>query len=367
LGCLATDTFITFVPVQHELALAIGSVSSDGLTATVTASGGIPPYKYQLNNGAWQSAAVFTDLPAGTNTITVMDAHECSASVDTDVDDISVTADPASGSSVAPTFTVDLIFNRDVIVPTDGVTVTGATTSSVTGTGSTYTVSITADELATVTVTLSNTIEDNAGNAFAGGTFTYTVNDTEAPTVVSVSPTGDVGDDTTFDLVLTLSENVIPGAGNMVVYNGTTAVATFGPGDVTISGSTVSVAVSLDKYTSYFVQVDAGFVTDASGNGIAGITSPTEWAFNTGDFNVAVEQLDVAKLKVYPNPFSNYIKIDNNQILTRVIISNIAGQRVIDIVNPEHEVRTPNLVSGVYVVTMFTENGVAKTERIVKR
>lgn len=73
------------------------------------------------------------------------------------------------------------------------------------------------------------------------------------------------------------------------------------------------------------------------------------------------------EFKVYPNPFNNYINIDNHAKLTRVVVSNIAGQRVLDIEYPTREIRTENLVSGVYVVSMFTENGLAKTERIVKR
>ncbi len=72
------------------------------------------------------------------------------------------------------------------------------------------------------------------------------------------------------------------------------------------------------------------------------------------------------EFKVYPNPFNDYIYIDNHDKLTRVVISNIAGQRVIDIEFPTREIRTENLVSGVYVVSMFTEDGRAKTERIIK-
>jgi hypothetical protein len=71
--------------------------------------------------------------------------------------------------------------------------------------------------------------------------------------------------------------------------------------------------------------------------------------------------------KVYPNPFNNQITIDNNEKLTRVVISNVAGQRVIDIEYPTHEIRTANLVSGIYVISLYTENGIAKTERMIKR
>jgi len=80
-----------------------------------------------------------------------------------------------------------------------------------------------------------------------------------------------------------------------------------------------------------------------------------------------LDDLTPADFKVYPNPFNDRIYIDNNNKLTRVVISNIAGQTVIDEAYPNHEIRTANLVSGVYVVNLFTERGIAKTERIVKR
>jgi hypothetical protein len=69
----------------------------------------------------------------------------------------------------------------------------------------------------------------------------------------------------------------------------------------------------------------------------------------------------------YPNPFNDMINIKNSDRLSRVVISNIAGQRVIDIEYPKSEIRTAKLVSGVYIVSMYTENGIAKSVRIVKR
>ena len=71
--------------------------------------------------------------------------------------------------------------------------------------------------------------------------------------------------------------------------------------------------------------------------------------------------------KVYPNPFNNQITIVNNDKFTRVVISNIAGQRVIDIEYPNREINTANLVSGIYVISLYTESGIAKTERMIKK
>ncbi|UKJ06469.1 HYR domain-containing protein [Solitalea lacus] len=46
----------------------------------VTASGGTPPYQYRLNGGALQSSGVFNSLSAGTYTVAVIDANNCSKS-----------------------------------------------------------------------------------------------------------------------------------------------------------------------------------------------------------------------------------------------------------------------------------------------
>jgi hypothetical protein len=79
------------------------------------------------------------------------------------------------------------------------------------------------------------------------------------------------------------------------------------------------------------------------------------------------EDMEADVFKAYPNPFNDKILIDNSEKLTRVVISNIAGQRVIDIENPTREIHTAKLVSGIYVISLYTENGVAKTERMIKR
>jgi hypothetical protein len=80
-----------------------------------------------------------------------------------------------------------------------------------------------------------------------------------------------------------------------------------------------------------------------------------------------VIDVDNLQFKVYPNPFNDYLNIDNSDRLSRVTITNIAGQRVMDIQYPERVIRTSNLVSGVYVITLFTDEGIAKSERMVKR
>lgn len=80
-----------------------------------------------------------------------------------------------------------------------------------------------------------------------------------------------------------------------------------------------------------------------------------------------VNPIPTAEFKVYPNPFNNIINIDNHDKLTRAIVTNIAGQRVLDVEYPDHVISTSNLRSGVYVISLYTEDGMAKSVRIVKR
>ena len=54
-----------------------GSVAVVVRTITVTATGGTAPLMYQLEDGALQNSPVFTDIPNGTYTVTVIDANGC--------------------------------------------------------------------------------------------------------------------------------------------------------------------------------------------------------------------------------------------------------------------------------------------------
>ena len=74
-------------------------------------------------------------------------------------------------------------------------------------------------------------------------------------------------------------------------------------------------------------------------------------------------------ITVYPNPFRDHIsiKVSSNVELTKAVITNIAGQLVKEVINPESTIATGDLRNGVYFISLHTENGIAKTERIIKR
>ncbi|MCC6727220.1 MAG: proprotein convertase P-domain-containing protein [Saprospiraceae bacterium] len=76
-GCTATATATVFVNNVVATASITGTLDcfngTDG-QITVTGSGGMAPYQYSLNGGAFQSSNVFSNLAAGSYTATVRDA-----------------------------------------------------------------------------------------------------------------------------------------------------------------------------------------------------------------------------------------------------------------------------------------------------
>ncbi|MFA5647413.1 MAG: T9SS type A sorting domain-containing protein [Bacteroidales bacterium] len=105
--------------------------------------------------------------------------------------------------------------------------------------------------------------------------------------------------------------------------------------------------------------------------------------YNTFDGNFTVNDKDVSvnivmvplgiaedgilSVKLYPNPFSNEIKISDSELVTRVVITSISGQKVMD-VNLEgiNRINTQNLPAGVYLLKLYTQNGESKVFRMVK-
>jgi hypothetical protein len=81
-GCLFENSY-TVAPslaVLDTLLSLTGETCTEGGQLTVAASIGQPPFEFQLDGGAWQSAGTFSGLPAGPHLITVRDAAGCTHS-----------------------------------------------------------------------------------------------------------------------------------------------------------------------------------------------------------------------------------------------------------------------------------------------
>ncbi len=280
---------------------------------------------------------------------------------------------------IAKVFSVGLQFSEPVTGVASGVTVTNGT-FVVSGSGAQYTVTVTSEEQKTVTIVLANTITDLAtpANAFVGATLTYTTADMTAPKAVATTPTGTLTNNHP-TLVVTFDENVVFGAGSLNIYkksDNTLALSVPVTASM-VSGKVATVTYTydatkkngLDKNTDYYVLADAGLVKDLAGNAFAGITASSTWTFKTGDFATdnRPEVNNSLEFKVYPNPFVDYVTVSNASELSKVVISNIAGQVVKEVVYPDGTIQLNELRSGVYFVTLYQDNEVVSTVKLLKR
>jgi hypothetical protein len=179
-------------------------------------------------------------------------------------------------------------------------------------------------------------------------------------------------------LVMTFDEALVLGAGSVKIVkksDNVTALtipitaAMVSDKTVTVTYSVVAPATGLDQNTDYYVLVDAGIVKDAAGNATAAVTDVAAWTFKTG-VGFVTEIVDPInnslEFKVYPNPFVDYVTVDNASELSKVVVSNIAGQVVKEVVSPESTIQL-NVGSGVYFISLYQGNAVIKTVKIVKR
>ncbi|HOP04442.1 MAG TPA: choice-of-anchor J domain-containing protein, partial [Tenuifilaceae bacterium] len=74
--------------------------------------------------------------------------------------------------------------------------------------------------------------------------------------------------------------------------------------------------------------------------------------------------------RVYPNPFSNSIFVDNIQDASEVTITSLIGQQLMSIpVSGKNvlEIDTNELPAGIYLITIRNENGTRTVKKVVKR
>ncbi|MEG4446707.1 Ig-like domain-containing protein, partial [Microcoleus sp. AT9_B4] len=170
------------------------------------------------------------------------------------------------------------------------------TAANVTVSGSTVTVNPTADLVAGTDYYVeiaAGAIKDLAGNNYAGTTgatawnfTTAAAPDTTAPTATFTPAYNATNIAVAANLVVTLSEAVQKGTGNIVIKKTDgTVVETINvtSTNVTVTGSTVTVNPTADlaQGTGYYVEIANGAIKDLAGNNYAGTTGATAWNFTT--------------------------------------------------------------------------------------
>lgn len=214
----------------------------------------------------------------------------------TDVDDVApafVGAVAAAGTNkVTVTFGETLKAGNPAataFVVKDGSTVVGVTAAAVNG--NTAVLTLASNVTGAVTVSYDNTnavnkLQDAAGNVVANFADKVASTDATAPTLVSSTPVDNSTAAKADNLVLTFSEDVVVGTGNITIVNAANAADTrtipvTDTAQVSVSGKVVTVnpTADLTEGASYHVNIPASAILDKAGNSYAGINDATTLNF----------------------------------------------------------------------------------------
>jgi hypothetical protein len=144
-------------------------------------------------------------------------------------------------------------------------------------------------------------------------------------------------------------------------------------GDGTYS-TTVEIAAGTDDRYKYFVGAgwNGGDLTDGGcENGdrclVLGTDDVTfDDVFTCNDVAVDESQLDAVSM--YPNPVVAELTIANLEGVSKVVVSNLLGQTLVSnkVTTSVMKINTADFKSGIYVVTLVSETGVTRSQKIVK-
>jgi FG-GAP repeat. len=309
----AGATLDTALPGGHSVSFATTDLNSGNASAvsfsfadaevgatysyTITSSGGGTPV---TGNGTLSSANQTVSgidlrgLADGTLTLSVVvgdasgnSAPAVTANANLDQTIPSVILSSAAGATVNSAFTATIAFSESVnnFVVGD-ITAGNAILSGFTDNGGgsySVTVTPTADGIVTLNVA-ANVAQDAAGNNNTAATELSRTYDGTAPNLSSSNPAdgaSNVAGDA--DLVLTFSEPVVAGSGNLTLFDAAddSVVEAFAVGSVTISSNVVTLnpASTLTPTHSYYLQIASTALVDAAGNAYAGINDATTLNF----------------------------------------------------------------------------------------
>src|SRR5690606_13476852 len=157
------------------------------------------------------------------------------------------------------------------------------------------------------------TIRDAAGNNASStlnavGPTTGILVDGLTPSVSSFSPAnGSTDVAPNANLVVTFSEDIALGTGDIVVYNigtgspvATINVASHG-GQLSLTGNVLTINLTADllELTDYYVTIGNDAIHDLTGNAFLGINDNSTWAFSVADvtattgYSVAIDQTEI--------------------------------------------------------------------------
>ncbi|MCT7961168.1 Ig-like domain-containing protein [Laspinema sp. D1] len=236
---------------------------------------------------------ITVNVPAGGVTDVAGNSNTASAPLTLTADITAPTvilATTAAASTVNAPFSVSATFSKIVTgFAANDITVTNGTISNLTGSGSTYSFTVTPTGSGPVTVNVpAGGVTDAVGNSNSAAAPLTLTADTTPPNATSFTP----ADNATSvavgaNLVVNFNEAVQKGTGNIVIKkvadNSVFETIAVTDAKITVSGSTVTINPTNDlaPNTDYYVEIANGAIKDSAGNNYAGIAGATPWNFKT--------------------------------------------------------------------------------------
>ena len=133
------------------------------------------------------------------------------------------------------------------------------------------------------------------------------------------------------------------------------------------SGSYAVVATLLEESGTIAVDEEGNPIKKLTGVTVQG-SSVYEVTIVFDNMTSINEQNLLHDVKLYPVPSNNTVTIESPVNISRIVVSNIVGQVVQTIENPTQvqTVSVANYATGVYLVTLFDNNGNSTTQRLIK-
>lgn len=167
-----------------------------------------------------------------------------------------------------------------------------------------------------------------------------------------------LGTDLTANIVITA-----PAGFQISTGSGAEFVASVGPITLTkVNGAVAEKAIYV-KFAPTAAQVYSGNITVTS----TGAANKNIAVSGTGLLTGIDKNWD-SNVTVYPNPFTDAIRFTGTENVNRVIITNVTGQVVRNIVigKDVNSVNTQNLHQGIYLVTFMNDKGEKSVHKMVK-
>lgn len=89
--------------------------------------------------------------------------------------------------------------------------------------------------------------------------------------------------------------------------------------------------------------------------------------YQTSNFLLSTEDLDIEMTEIYPNPFKNKITLNTNSVLQAIEVYDILGKQMLKTNNKlVFESRAINLKSGIYILRLTDVDGKIITKKLIK-